>query len=367
MSRTRLVLMPALAGEPAPWLTVDATGSVLERGLLTLESPAAGPAIRTVAIVPGADVLIRWLDLPPGNPAQQRTAALWALKDDLAATPDRIRLSLGRAVAGEPRLATVVSDPLLQAWTDYLTSLGLKADAMVPDCLTVPEPADPTILAAVGFGPSLALRGHRFAASVDPDLAELIAGDRTIVAVEDRVQVERMLVHAALNPPVDLLSSSGRIAGEGLGPWRRAAVLAAAVLAAPLVITLALAARDELAARDDRRMAEAAARRAFPDMAPGVDPVAEAERRLATAAPPGGVAVAAAVLFAALEGVEGAELDSLNADPTGGIRATVSYPAYQDLEAMQASVAAAGLMLTDTSTIDDNGRVVSDVVIGAGA
>ena len=367
MSRTRLVLMPALAGEPAPWLIVDAAGTVLERGLLSLESPAVGPAIRTVAVVPGADVLIRWLDLPPGNVAQQRAAALWALKDDLAATPERVRLSLGRAVAGEPRLAAVVSDPLVQAWTDYLTSLGLRADALVPDCLTVPEPVDPAVLAAVGFGPSLALRGHRFAASVEPDLAELIAGDRTIVAVEDGAQVERMLIQAALNPPIDLLSSGGRATGEGLRPWRRAMALAAAVVIAPLVITLALAARDDLAAREDRRASEAAARRAFPDMAPGVDPVAEAERRLATAAPPGGVAVAAAVLFAALEGVEGAELDSLNADPAGGVRATVSYPAYQDLEAMQSAVAAAGLMLTDTSTIDDNGRVVSDVVIGAGA
>ena len=27
--------MPALAGEPAPWLIVDAAGTVLERGLLS--------------------------------------------------------------------------------------------------------------------------------------------------------------------------------------------------------------------------------------------------------------------------------------------------------------------------------------------
>jgi general secretion pathway protein L len=71
------------------------------------------------------------------------------------------------------------------------------------------------------------------------------------------------------------------------------------------------------------------------------------------------------VLFAAVEQVEGAELDIFVSDPEGGVRATVSYPAYQDLDALKSAVAAAGLRLNDTSTLDDAGRVVSDVTIGA--
>lgn len=365
MSRTRLVLIPTVASRPAPWLILDAAGTVLERGLLTLESPAVGPAMKTVAIVPGSDVLVRWLDLPAGTTAQQRTAALWMLKDDLAATPDRVRLVLGPAVAGEPRLTAVVGEALLHAWIDWLAAMELKPDALVPDTLTVPEPFDEDVLSAVGFGPAVALRGRRFAAGIEPDLAETVAGGRRIEPVEDMRRVEQMLIAAALNPPLNLLQGAPKT-GEGLGRWRLAAVLAAVALTLPLVSTLALAARDEIAAGRAAGRAQAAARQAFPDMPASADPVSEAKRRIATAVPPGGAAPAAAALFAAVEGVEGAELDSFSADPGSGVRATVSYRTYQDMDALKASVAAAGLTLIDTSTLDDNGRVVSDVIVGAG-
>lgn len=365
MSRTRLVLIPTVASRPAPWLILDAAGTVLERGLLTLEHPVEGPAIRTVAVVPGSDVLVRWLDLPAGTGAQQRTAALWMLKDDLAATPDRVRLVLGPAVSGEPRLTAVVGEALLMAWIDWLAAMGLKPDVLIPDTLTVPEPFDDDVLTAVGFGPAVALRGRRFAAAIEPDMAEAVSGGRRIEPVEDMRRVEQMLIAAALNPPLNLLQGAPR-ASEGLNRWRLAAVLAAVVLALPLVSTLALAARDDVAASRATGRAEAAARAAFPDMPAAADPVAEAKRRIAVAVPPGGAAAAAAALFAAVESVEGAELDSFSADPEAGVRATVSFRAYQDMDALKASVAASGLTLTDTSTLDDNGRVVSDVIVGAG-
>jgi len=81
------------------------------------------------------------------------------------------------------------------------------------------------------------------------------------------------------------------------------------------------------------------------------------------APPPGGPTAAAAALFAAVESVEGAELDSLTADEDG-VRATVTYPAYQDLDALQQAMAARGMSLTDESTVDDQGKVVSEVRVG---
>lgn len=371
MSRTRLVLIPTVASRPAPWMILDAAGTVLERGLLTLESPAVGTTMRTVAVVPGSDVLVRWLDLSQGassqsrTEAQQRTAALWMLKDDLAATLDRVRLVLGPAVAGEPRLTAVVSEALLHAWTDWLAGMGLKADVLVPDTLTVPEPFDDDVVSAVGFGPAVALRGRRFAAGIEPDLAEAVAGGRRIEPVEDMRRVEQMLIAAALKPPLNLLQGAPST-GEGLVRWRVAAVLAGIALTLPLASTIALAARDDLAAGRASDRAEAAASAAFPDMPASADPVSEARRRIATALPPGGATPAAAALFAAVESVDGAELDSFSADPQAGVRATVSYRTYQDMDALKARVAESGLTLTDTSTLDDNGRVVSDIIVGAG-
>lgn len=116
-----------------------------------------------------------------------------------------------------------------------------------------------------------------------------------------------------------------------------------------------------------REAARAEITTVLPDAARAADPVAEVRRRAAIAPPPGGVTAAAAALYAAVEGVEGAELDMLTVDPEGGVRATISYVDYQDLAALKRAMARAGLSLKDSSTLDDNGRVVSDVSIGAAA
>ena len=58
-------------------------------------------------------------------------------------------------------------------------------------------------------------------------------------------------------------------------------------------------------------------------------------------------------------------LSSVYAD--GQVRATVSYGAYGDLEALDAALAASGLSMTDESTLEEDGRMVSDVIIGAAA
>lgn len=366
MSRTRLILIPALATESAPYLILDAGGSVLQRGRLALDSGEAPPPMRTVAIAPGGDVAVRWLDLPVGGTAQIRAAALWTLRDDLAATPDRVTVSLGRAVpVGEPRMAVVASRALVEAWGDYLDALGIKADVILPDMLTLEVPEAENGLSAVTFGSGLALRGHRFAATIQPDLLDLIAGAREVRPVTEEAEVERLMIAAALSPEINLLDAVGREKTNDRRGWRLAAGLAAAVLVSPLILAATQAARDTGAARQAEAQTVELIAQVSPEAAGAPDPVAAFRQRAATAPPPGGITSAAAVLFAAVEQVDGAELDIFVSDPEGGVRATVSYPAYQDLDALKSAVAAAGLRLNDTSTLDDAGRVVSDVTIGA--
>jgi general secretion pathway protein L len=82
------------------------------------------------------------------------------------------------------------------------------------------------------------------------------------------------------------------------------------------------------------------------------------------AAPPsGGVVGATAALFAALEGVEGAELDLLIVDPAAGMKASVSHPDYRDTQSIARAMRANGLDVTETAAIDDGGRIVSDITI----
>ena len=365
MKPTRLILIPALAGEPAPYLVIGAGGYVLERGVLALDAVERPEPMRTVAVAPGADVLVRWLDLPPGSAAQQRAAVLWALKGDLAAAPDRLSIALGPVpVAGEPRLVAVVGLSLLEAWTDYLAGLGVRADALVPDVLTLTEPVDES-LTAVAFGPSVALRGRRFAVSVQPDLVALIARDRVVEPVDDPASVERALVQAALHPALDLTPSRAREQSAGRRGWGRAAVLAGVALLSPLMLMVAGAGRDEMAASraDDQARAEIA--RVDPELSRTPDPMAALRGRVRAAPPPGGVMVATAALFTAVEGVPEAELDMLVVDPANGMKASVTHPDYGDIRRIDSAMRGAGLTVTETGTQDDAGRVVSDITIGA--
>lgn len=366
MKPTRLVLIPALSGQPAPYLVIAPDGAVLDRGVLVPDPVERPEPMRTVAVCPGADVSIRWLDLPPGGAAQLRAAAAWRLRDELAATPDRVATVVGPpAGADQPRLVAVVGLGLLQAWSDYLEALGVGADVITPDMLTLSEPEQDDVVLAVAFGENTALRGRRFAVTVQPDLVDLVVGDRQVTALQDPVVVERALIEAVRSPAINLLDSGARDRAPIRVGWRRAAGLAATLLVSPLLLIAAAAVREDMTARRMDAEAVAAITSAAPDLARDPDPVSALRRRAAAAPPPGGVTAAAAALFAAVEGVEGVDVDALLAAPDDGMRATLSHPAYSDMQELDRRMADAGLAVTETATLDEGGRVVSDISIGA--
>lgn len=362
MSSTRLILIPSLASEPAPFMVISQDGAVLQRGLMPLDPVDRPLAMRTVAVAPGADVLIRWVNVPAGSEVQVRAAVLWALRDQLAAAPDRLEVVLGRAGAvGEDRLAVVFNVFLRQVWLDYCEALGVGVDVLLPDVLAVPAPTGGQDIVAVSFHPNVALRGLRMAATVQPDMVELLTDGQSLVILDDPDEIERLMIEATLRPAINLIERRRVSAGGG---WKRAAVLAGVLVLTPLILTLALATRDDIMASRMREQTRVILERVAPDLAASPDPEAALARRLASA-PAGGVTGVAAALYAAVEGVDGAELDSFTADAEGGVRATVSYPAYQDLDTLKRAVAGAGLVMEDASTVDDAGRVVSEVRIGA--
>ena len=366
MKPTRLVLIPTLSGQPAPYMIVAPDGFVLDRGMLAVDAVERPEPMRTVAICPGADVSIRWLDLPAGGAAQLRAAAAWILREDLAATPDRVAAVVGPpAGPDQPRLVAVVGLGLLQAWTDYLEAVGVRADVLTPDMLTLAEPEDDDVALAVTFGENVALRGRRFAVTVQPDLVDLVVGDRRVIALQDEGVVEGALVQAARSPAINLLDNGAWERGATTVGWRRAAGLAAAVLVSPLLLIAAAAARDDMTARRLETEAVAAIAAVAPDLAREPDPVAALRRRAASAPPPGGVTAASAALFAAVEGIEGVELDALLAAPDDGMRATLTHPAYSDMQELDRRMAAAGLAVIENASLDEGGRVVSDISIGA--
>lgn len=362
MTRIRLILMPAEADAPCPWLVIGEGGAVLERGQLSPEHPTYGPVARTVLVAPGSDVLVRWLDLPAQRPAQARAAAAWMLRDEVATPVDQLQITVADSVEGEASLVAAVAVERLQGWLDRARALGVEPDVIMPDCLAVTEPADDAV-AAVRFGPMLALRGARLAVTCDADLAPLLAEGRPIIPVEDPDAIEAMLIGAALNPPLNLLGRVRNDGADGWRAWRRTAGLAAAVLVSPLVLMAAEAVRDDLAAQALQRRSGEIVSAAWPDTPPGADPAAEVRRRGASV----GLSGKAQALFAALAPLEGAELDAMTLGRDGALRAVVSHPDYADLQALAAALADVGLSLREDSSEEREGRIVSDVVIEGAA
>ncbi|MEY4556726.1 MAG: hypothetical protein RL093_1845 [Pseudomonadota bacterium] len=143
-----------------------------------------------------------------------------------------------------------------------------------------------------------------------------------------------------------------------------ASVMAGLLAISPLALMAAAAARDDASARANTVVARAEVVRVAPDLARRPNPVEALRQRVRAAPPPGGVVGATAALFAAVEGVEGAELDLLIVDPATGMKASVTHADYQDTQTIARAMRASGLEVTETAAINDRGRIVSDITIG---
>jgi general secretion pathway protein L len=367
MSRTRLILLPPVAGDPAPWLSLDVDGQVLARGQIGPGDPVPVGEMRTVVVVPGSEVTVRRVQVAARTEAQARAAALLSLREGLAEEADRLVLALSPGAPDAPRLAAVAARSAVEGWRDWVRTLGLEADVLLPDSLVVAEPETEGTVTAVRFGPRMALRGQDLCASVEPELVPLVVGDREVVPIERPEAVERLLIAAALTPPLNLIAGPGRETAGGLVRWRLPLALAAALAVSPLLVLAAEGWRDAAAARGLEAETRAMAEGLFQDLPPGADPAAEARRRAGELPPPGGVAAAAAALFGAMEGVSTADLDALVSDAGGTLRATLTYAEPSDLERIKAGMAARGYGLTEETVEPREGGFVADLILGGAA
>ncbi|WP_427791773.1 type II secretion system protein GspL [Brevundimonas diminuta] len=364
MSHARILFIPTNATLPARFLLVDREGRVVGRGELDPHQAEAPPPMRTIAVAPGADVMTRWLDLPPGNMAQVRAAARWALRDQAADEVDGLDVALGAApVGGGPRLMAAVSAKLLQAWLRWMETFDIRPDVVVPDNLCLPAPLDAQTLTAAQVGADVALRGPAFAVTVQPDLAEAIAAGRALDWLEGEA-LDAALAAGALAAPVDLLQvHDRRERGQAARGWRLAAGLAAALLISPLILMAAEGLRDRAAADRAGADARAAAVKLYPELAPTKDAAPEALRRLDAGPPPGGTARALAAVFAAVERLPGAELDDA-ALGGEGLRVGLTHANFNDLDAVRAGLSEAGLAVVDEASAEEGGRMLSTLKIG---
>lgn len=318
--------------------------------LSAIEPEGEGPAI---LVVPGEETLVRWLALPARRDAQAVAAAMFMLEEELAAPKERVHVALGPPDGEGLRPVVVVDRGRMQAWLDLAAAGGFVPDVVIPDCLLLPEPEGESVV-VVPVGGAVAVRGRRLALGCEPELLPLVMGPRAHTVL-DGAAARELFAAGAAQPLVNL--RQGAFAPPRPSSAQRAlapAILAAALAVITLSVPLVQAIRHESAARRAEAAVEALG---------GTQALRD---RLMRAESRSRFASSAAAVFAAVEQVEGMELQSLLYGEDGAFRVSAIHANYSDVEQLRTGLARAGFAVQETNTTPEDGRILSDLILRPG-
>jgi general secretion pathway protein L len=285
--------------------------------------------------VPGTEVAIHWLDLAGDlTPAQAAAAARLMLADASAEPLGEMHVAAGRAENGLTAIA-LAPVGLMQAWL----ADGLDPDLIVPETLLLLPPAEG--LARRG----LDHRGLAQAFSVEPELAELLAGDAPVEEI-DEAAFAAGLPAALAEPAVNLRQGAfakRRQWKVEKGSARRIALLAAALLAVSLILQIATIMRYSFDA--DRMERETAA------LGPG------------TASSHANFDLLAPILFEAVRSTPNLQLTRLEYRPDGSLGATVQVDSPATLAAFRARAEASGAVTEGGNLQSAGGQQSAEIVL----
>ncbi|APP76535.1 type II secretion system protein GspL [Xanthomonas vesicatoria] len=337
MSST-LVLLPADAATQPVIVCVDAHGQVLAPDVLN-----ARPAqiTHTVLVVPGVDVHLRWMTLPGRSVAQSLAAARLQLAEHLAGAAQALHVVIADHAASDGmRLVAAVDGAVMRQWLDRAAGLGIVPDAVVPDCLLLPDAAPdqpPTLLHWDG---RWVLRGTRIACSLEPQLAQALVASLPVAPAlppeSDPTHAIAQFARHAADAPLNLRQQDFAAPTQQraqLSSRTRVWLLALLVLS-PVCLMVAQGLRYEIGAQLlQRRSAQMMGKTV---VTPGADNIRQ------TAASENVFAPQLAALFAAVEAVPGAELDALAYQQRGPLRVTLLHRDAAQLEHVTAQLSRAG-------------------------
>jgi len=352
-----------MSEQPSSYLIVDEAGAIAGRGVLTVRSPSAAFKGRTVLIVPGTDVVTRWLELEDGPPARVADAAAVLLKDQIGAPRDSIHLALGEPEDDGARPVSVVDRVVMQEFLDRAAELGVSPEVVIPDHLMLAAPDDGVL--AVTLGGLVAVRGYRLAFSAEDELASMLIGARRRKSIERMSEIEQLFAAASVQLSLNLLQQDFGAGGRGRAKWngyRRAAALAALAALSPLAIWTAEIARNEASARGLEARAEASARTIVGDVG-SADPIRELRGRIAELRANDGFTQTTAALFEAISHTQGVELESLSYLQEGVIRATLIHEAASDVNALRQVLEQSGIALGEDAGEKRDGRMVTTITL----
>jgi general secretion pathway protein L len=138
------------------WLAQDAQGRALSGANAGAPAPATiAGARRVIVLVPSEQVVVLEADAVSARRTQLAKAVPFALEDQLASPVEELHFALPEQLAGARLGVAVVARAVLRGWIQMLEQQGIRADAVVPDALAVPQPDNGA--AAVLIEPNRAL------------------------------------------------------------------------------------------------------------------------------------------------------------------------------------------------------------------
>ena len=335
------------------WLAVDAAGMIVARG-----EAAKASAARTVLVIPGAEVTVRWVALKAAGIEQAAAAAALMLEDEVSAPRESLHFAAGETDAAGRRCVAIITRARMQALLDEARALGCAPAAVVPDCLMLPKPDAGLIAAEIGG--MVAVRGREIAFTAEPELAEHLAGGRTM----EMAAAEGLIAAgAAAGAPVNLLQGAFGAGAKTAGTWRLAAVLAGLAILSPVVVEGAYAVRDRLEGDRIRRVANEQMQATAVRL--GVPPKTAFLLAGSIGAGERFTKVMAGI-FSAAEGMPGARLQTVTYDHrSGAIGVEFTHENYSDTAAFSSALKARGFGVREDGSTEAGGVISTGLMLAA--
>lgn len=146
MNEQLIIRLGETASSPVHWLVRSlADNSLISSGVLADVAALASLGERAggrklVVLVPGTQVVLHTVELPPGNPRLALKTLPYQLEELLAEDVDRFHL-LPLERKGSLQRLVAVRHSQLQQWLLWLSDAGLQAEVLLPDLLLLPQGA----------------------------------------------------------------------------------------------------------------------------------------------------------------------------------------------------------------------------------
>lgn len=383
------ILLLVLGSDPEAPVAWGALGDgrLIEHGrlenaaALALLAEKARAARSVIALLPGEQVAMRWIESPPKSPGKLVAAARYLMEDELG---DASGLAVASAPFAGAGLAIATEAGIVAAWREAFAAAGLHLDALYPDYLAPSADEGAAVLVADETRAVFAARGRGFSLETSlalelapramEGLAQLaVYGPARLPAVEG-VAIERrpaldeagylaLLASgaAAKAPPSFIerpLFRRGALAAAAAS-WRRAGMLAAALAALVIAGYAASAARADFEASHWTRAARTLHAKAHPDAA-AQPPDAYARDLLAEGAADGTFLALSSRVAAAVRAQGGVAVDRVVFSAARREYAlVVQAPTDAAIESFKTALREAGVVIEETGGFRRVGEVWS--------